>query len=96
MSGELAVMEGVSGDIEVRREPAIVLAEAKKAAMANVKSMYKDYIAGMTLMEVSQKYGFKSNSTVLYHFQRNNLKTRRRGGAIKQSQIKEDKQHGQQ
>ena len=34
MSGELAVMEGVSGDIEVRREPAIVLAEAKKAAMA--------------------------------------------------------------
>lgn len=48
--------------------------------------MHADYTSGMTLCQVARKYGYRSGTTVLYHFQRNSLSTRKRGGAVKKSQ----------
>jgi len=57
--------------------------------MENRQTIYEAhslYLSGQTLAQVASAMGLKSNSTVLYHFQRHNLPTRKRGGAIKKSQ----------
>lgn len=58
----------------------------KRLSPDKVKAMHEDYLSGMDLKEVANRYGYASNTTVLYHFQRAGLKTRPRGGAIKESQ----------
>lgn len=58
----------------------------KKILPEKVIAMYSDYQAGMDLSEVASRYGYNSGTTILYHFQRAGLKTRPRGGAIKESQ----------
>ena len=51
-----------------------------------VTEAYRLYSEGMTLCQVADKMGLKSGTTILYHFQREGLKTRPRGGAVKESQ----------
>lgn len=52
-----------------------------------VSAMYAEYLRGWRLVDVARKYNLRSGTTVLYHFHRHHLKTRPRGGAIKESQI---------
>lgn len=51
-----------------------------------INSMNQDHLGGMTLNAVAIKYGLKSGTTVLYHFQTRGLKRLPRGGNNKESQ----------
>jgi hypothetical protein len=56
----------------------------------DIAEAHRIYMEGKTLAEVAQLSGYKSGTTVLYHFQRHNLPTRPRGGKQKKSQAGPD------
>ena len=58
----------------------------KPTHLGIIFAMHDDYMNGLTLIQVANKYGYKSGTTVLYHFQNTGLDRRPRGGAIKESQ----------
>ena len=55
-------------------------------AVEKVNKAHQIYLGGATLKQVANQMGWRSNSTVLYHFQRAGLTTRPRGGNQKISQ----------
>jgi hypothetical protein len=61
----------------------------KATSPERVAAAYAVYLSGRTLKQVAALSGWKSNATVLYHFQRAGLACRPRGGCVKSSQAGE-------
>jgi hypothetical protein len=56
-----------------------------------VLQMHRDYMSGLRLIDVAMKYGYADETVPLYHFRKRSLFVRpRHGGAIKESQKRED------
>uniref|UniRef100_A0A6M3IR05 Putative homing endonuclease n=1 Tax=viral metagenome TaxID=1070528 RepID=A0A6M3IR05_9ZZZZ len=51
-----------------------------------ITQMHSEYMSGLRMLDVALAHGYKSESTLCYHFKQRNLFTRPRGGAIKASQ----------